>query len=79
MAEWGEPLDVGRILAFAEGVRCDAGRVWEHAIGDQRRRLQRILSGGRNVRFGRRRQVRTGATCLAFGLSTQPEAETRRE
>ncbi len=73
-----EHLDVERIIGFAEGVICEASRVWEHATPDHKRRLQRTLfPEGVTYEPGARGGLRTAATCLAFnglGDSAGPES-----
>jgi DNA invertase Pin-like site-specific DNA recombinase len=73
-----EHLDVERILAFAEGVLCDASRLWERSTGEVRRRLQKALfPAGVTYEPGEGGGLRTAVTCLAFaGLRDSGEAES---
>src|SRR5439155_24421172 len=67
-----EHLDVERILGFAEGVLTDAARIWEHASGPQRRRLQATLFADgltyEPPKLARGREIAASATIDAEGV-----------
>lgn len=71
-------LDVEGILGFMEAILADVSRMWENALPDQKRRLQRTLfPEGVTYEPGSPGRLRTPVTCLAFnGLATPHEAES---
>ena len=68
-----EGYDMEGVLAFAEHVVLNAGRLWTEFSSDQKERLQKVLFP-EGVTFSSG-EFRTAATCPLFKLLEEPEGE----